>query len=95
MCIALGSREPGNGAKGQDEEEADQKTPPARTLSVSSSGILVVEDSTRHIPVSHVDVLSIMDKEIVPVAIVRRRCGVSKGRRCDDAEAWRVILQPS
>jgi len=28
LCLALGTGEPGNGAKGQDEEEADQKTPP-------------------------------------------------------------------
>jgi hypothetical protein len=42
LCIALGTGEPGYGAKGQDEEEADQKTPPARLLLVSSPSIRVV-----------------------------------------------------
>jgi hypothetical protein len=56
------------------------------TLSVTDPDKHVGEGSIRHIPVSHVDVLSIVDKEIVPFAIVRRR-GASKGRRCDDAEA--------
>lgn len=30
LCVALGAGEPGHGAEGQDEQEADQKTPPGR-----------------------------------------------------------------
>jgi hypothetical protein len=86
------------GAANQETaQKAKMKRRPTRrlhlraTLSVTDPDKHVGEGSIRHIPVSHVDVLSIVDKEIVPFAIVRRR-GASKGRRCDDAEAWRVIL---
>jgi hypothetical protein len=56
LCLALGSGEPGYGAKGQDEEEADQKTPPARKLLVAIPDIGIILDSISNIPVSHVDV---------------------------------------
>jgi hypothetical protein len=36
LCVALRAGEPGYGAKGQDEEEADQKTPPVAPNAVSS-----------------------------------------------------------
>jgi hypothetical protein len=93
VCVS-----PLGAANQETAQKAKMKRRPTRRLHLrahrqSLTQILhVASDGAEHIPVSHVDVLSIMDKEIVPVAIVRRRCAVSKGRRCDDAEAWRVIL---
>jgi hypothetical protein len=64
LCLALGTSEPGHGAEGQDEEEANQKTPPARTSSATISKTRIALEVIANIPVSHVDV-EYMDKEMV------------------------------
>jgi hypothetical protein len=57
LILALGTGEPGHGAKGQDEEEADQKTPPAahNESVIDLLPYMAVSISTFNIPVSHFD----------------------------------------
>ena len=42
LCLALGTGEPGHGAEGQDEEETDQKTPPAHALSATIQEFVLI-----------------------------------------------------